>query len=621
VGVVLASRRPENSIGWVLLAIGVIAMAPMSSYAEYAFTSGAPGGAASLALDSWTWVPLIGLSGIFLLLLFPDGHLPSPRWRWFAWAVGVGMVVGSLGILFLSPNLENAGYPEVLNPLLIPALERAMSLIVLALATIPLGVLGAAVSLVLRYRRGDTVRRHQIRWLASAAVVVAVFYAVTMAATASTAGWAQTPGWMGLLQAIAVPLFGLLPISIGIAILKYRLFDIDIVIRKAVIATTIAAFFVAIYALIVGGVGALADNRSTLLSFVAAVVAAALFQPVLDRARRFADRVAYGKRATPYEVLTAFGDRLSDTYASDDVLPRTARILGEGVGADRAHVWLATEAGLHPVAEWTRDGVEGGAPDGFRAEVRHQGEVLGALSVAMPANDPIDPAKEKLVTDLATQAGLLLRNVRLVEDLKASRRRLVAAQDEERRKLERNIHDGAQQQLVALAVKARLARTLTGRDPSKAAEMLEQIETETQSALGDLRDLARGIYPPLLADKGLVAALEAQARKAPVPVEVRAEDVGRYPQDVEAAVYFSCLEALQNVAKYAEATGATIVLADEEGSLRFSVTDDGRGFDAFQTSYGTGLQGIADRLAAIDGTLAVTSSPGKGTTISGVVQG
>ncbi|MEP6476550.1 MAG: sensor histidine kinase, partial [Actinomycetota bacterium] len=191
------------------------------------------------------------------------------------------------------------------------------------------------------------------------------------------------------------------------------------------------------------------------------------------------------------------------------------------------------------------------------------------------------------------------------------------AQDEERRKLERNIHDGAQQQLVALSVKARLARQLTERDPPKAIEILEQIEAETGSALSDLRDLARGIYPPLLADKGLVAAVEAQARKSPVSVSMEAAGIARFPQEIEAAVYFSVLESLQNLAKYADASHATISLVERSGSLEFTVSDDGRGFDPGHVGYGTGLQGIADRLGALDGDLQVDSHPGGGTTVAG----
>jgi signal transduction histidine kinase len=241
-----------------------------------------------------------------------------------------------------------------------------------------------------------------------------------------------------------------------------------------------------------------------------------------------------------------------------------------------------------------------------------------------PAGERLSPAEEKLAADLASQAGLVMRNVRVteellarLEDLRASRQRLVAAQDEERRKLERNIHDGAQQQLVALAVKLRLARQLAGADTAKAAELLNQVEGEITEALEDLRDLARGIYPPLLADKGLPAALEAQARKSSLPVRVEADGIGRYAQDAEAAVYFCALEALQNAAKYSSASSAEVRLWEENGELVFSVTDDGVGFDSSRTSDGTGLQGMADRLAALGGRLEVRSEPGQGASITG----
>jgi signal transduction histidine kinase len=252
-------------------------------------------------------------------------------------------------------------------------------------------------------------------------------------------------------------------------------------------------------------------------------------------------------------------------------------------------------------------------------EVRHQGELLGALSVVMPSNDPMNPAKSKLIQDLAAQAGLVLRNVRLIEELRASRQRIVAAQDEERRKLERNIHDGAQQQLVALSVKLALVRAMARKDVDRADAMLGELQAEAKDAMENLRDLARGIYPPLLADQGLVAALDAQARKASIPVEIRANGIGRYTQDVEAAVYFCTLEALQNVAKYAGATSVSVRLSASNGQLAFSVTDDGVGFDPEATSRGAGLTNMTDRLAALGGVVEVESEPGRGTTVTGTV--
>ena len=246
----------------------------------------------------------------------------------------------------------------------------------------------------------------------------------------------------------------------------------------------------------------------------------------------------------------------------------------------------------------------------------HQGDLLGAISVRMPKAEPLRPAGEQLVADVASQAGLVLSNAGLIEDLRASRQRLVTAQDEARRRLERNIHDGAQQDLVALAIKLRLAATAVDDDPAEAKELIGELQTDTTATLENLRDLARGIYPPLLADLGLAAALNAQASKSPVPVTVEADGIGRFRQDTEAAVYFCCLEALQNIAKYAQATQARICLQAQNGTLSFTVSDDGTGYDARHTAMGSGQRNMADRLAALGGQLEVRSAPSQGTTIT-----
>jgi signal transduction histidine kinase len=235
----------------------------------------------------------------------------------------------------------------------------------------------------------------------------------------------------------------------------------------------------------------------------------------------------------------------------------------------------------------------------------------------MPKDEPLRPAGQQLVTDAASQAGLVLANAGLIEDLRASRQRMVTAQDEARRRLERNLHDGAQQDLVALSIKAQLADITIDEDPAQAKQILGEIKADAAGALENLRDLARGIYPPLLADLGLAAALSAQANKSPLPVTVEADGIGRFGQDTEAAVYFCCLEALQNTAKYAHATQARVCLQAQNGSLRFTVSDDGTGYDARHIPMGSGLRNMADRLAALGGRLEVQSVPTRGTTITG----
>jgi signal transduction histidine kinase len=416
------------------------------------------------------------------------------------------------------------------------------------------------------------------------------------------------------------------PVACAVAVLRYRLYDLDLVIKKAAVFTIVAVFLTAIY------VAALALAALSFMGSVAAVVLFVLtFNPVRRRARRVADRIVYGERATPFEVLSEFSERVGETYSIDEVLPRMTQLLAASTGATETRVWLRSGRELTPVAQWPADlpavgnlELAGddlpGAGEGVASyPVTHQGDLLGAITLRLPANDPMDAQKERLVTGLASQAGLALRNVRLVEDLRASRRRIVSAQDERAKRLERDIHDGAQQQLVALAVKLRLADSVVDRDTSAAHTLLGQLQAEAGDALENLRDLARGIYPPLLADQGLPAALAGQARKAAVPVSLDAQGVGRYPPEVEAAVYFCALEALNNVAKYAGASRVEVRLAQSNGRLAFEIRDDGAGFDAATVTHGTGVQGMVDRLEAIGGSLSVASEPGRGTTVSGQV--
>ncbi len=642
VGYVLASRRPESPLSWLMAGIGVALGLDvlLSSYGSYAIHGGIGGGtdlgAAALVIDSVMWVPIVALPATFLILLFPTGRLPSPRWRWFARILGAGFVLFFVAAIFYPGSLADSGYPNLQNPLGVQALRPILGFALVFVALTPIGIVASLVSLVQRYRRSNGVERLQLRWLVTAATVVGVLYGAVLPISL-VGGWsANTPGWLQVFQNVAIVSFALIPIAIGVSILRYRLFEIDVVVNRALLFAALAVFITAVYLAIVIGVGAVVGSRSnTVLSAVAAAVVALAFQPARRRAQRLADRLVYGKRATPYEVLSAFSERLGNVYANDELLPRMARALAEGTGAARADVWVRTGDAYRSDASWPADAEPAAAITSTEAEgsvtpssmiepVRHRGELLGALSIRKRPGETITVTEEKLVRDLATQAGLVMRNVTLteqlldhIEQLRASRQRLVAAQDEERRKLERNLHDGAQQQIVALTVKLRLLGQLVDRDAEQAKSMAVQLQADATEALGELRDLARGIYPPLLADKGLVAALGSQARKSLVPVAIEADGVGRYPREAEAAIYFSCLEALQNVAKYANATRVTLRLSDGDHWLTFDVTDDGVGFDVGQTSFGTGLQGIADRLSAVGGEVEVRSTPGAGTSVTG----
>jgi signal transduction histidine kinase len=630
IGLVIAARTPSNPIGW-LYATTVISMIVLIATNEYVIR-----GLTDLDLPWTGQVQLVSTlmivpaaaSFLLALLLFPTGHLPTRRWRVVGWAIAVGSALAVVGTALQQDVFQVATDLYEVNPAHVPALASWTWLGSAAAIVFMSGAVGAFAAVVVRFRRAQGDERQQLRWLAYAVCLVAVtFVPLVVAAGTRLAEVAWFPFITSLLFAV--------PAATAIALLRYRLYDLDLVIKKTVI------FALTVVLVMAGGIGVLLAISSPITDLapdetqavgLTGLAIGALIWPMWNLARRIGDRIVYGGRATPYEALTEFSERLSDAYATDDVLPRMAAVLGESTRAAEARVWLLVGGVFRPEAAWPASALDavairlpadgalpvfGGAD--VSVEVRHRGELLGALTATSHANDPIDTGRMELMRDLAAQAGIVLRNVRLIEELRASRQRLVAAQDEERRRLERNIHDGAQQQLVALGVKLRLADSLLERDAAKAHEMLAQLQTETQTAIDDLRDLARGIYPPLLADRGLEAALDAQARKSPTPVSVEADGVVRYDQDIEAAVYFSCLEALQNIAKYATASTASIQIAQRNGSLEFIVTDDGAGFDPMTVARGSGLQGMTDRIDAIGGNLTIESAPGAGTTVRGTV--
>ena len=632
-GGLLAARRPDSPMGWLMLMIalcsGGIGLADAyATAALFAHPGSLPGGDFVAWVGAWIWAPPLGLLATVLLLLFPDGRPLSSRWRLVVWTS-----VAAIATVLLSLAIGMWGVPGKVvlrgTPQLQPLYQATSEVGIVAAGAC---MVGGLFSLVLRYRRGTVDERQQLKWVVAGAFVLA------LDAVLSFDFVPLPPIVLQSYLAVSVAVF---PATIAIAILRYRLYDIDLVISRTLVYGSLAVFITAVYVGIVVGIGALVGSGgkpNLALSIVATAIVAVAFQPVRERLQKVANRLVYGKRATPYEVLSQFSERVAESYAAEEVLPRMARVLAEGTGAVRADVWLRAGQLLRPAASWPDStlatepaGMVGDSlprmPEADRVvEVRHQGEVLGALTVTKRQGESLTPVEEKLLDDLAHQAGLVLKNVGLtsellqrLEDLRASRQRLVAAQDEERRRLERNLHDGAQQNLVALKVKLGLAEALTEKDPARVRELVGELKVDADEALETLRDLARGIYPPLLADKGLAAALESQARKATVSVTVDADGVGRYRQDLEAAVYFCALEALQNVQKYAEATHAMVRLADAGGELRFEISDDGKGFDPGTARKGSGLTNMADRLDALGGGVDIDSTPGGGTRLVGRV--
>ncbi|HEX6399951.1 MAG TPA: histidine kinase [Actinomycetota bacterium] len=649
VGALVASRQPANPIGWLFLVFpaGLLVGILAEEYSIYTFRTD-PGGLPAGEWVAWVgrWTPISTVVLPLILLLFPTGTPPSQRWRWVPIVLLTGAGAAAIA-LALDPRQVTYGVDKgfrvrVDNPIGIEALEPVVGpLLEVAGPITLLAALACFVAMILRFRgaRGD--ERQQLRWLAfvgSIAVGLVILLFVLDVLGGRFGEATIEIGnilWPILVFTLAVGI----PVACGIAILKFHLYDLDVVIKKTVVFAVLAGAVALVYVIVVIVLGtAVTGDAGVSGTFFAAVALLSLvLQPLRSWARRLADRLVYGRRATPYEVLSRFTERLGDVSSADDVAPRMAQLITEGTGARSASVWLRVGSTLRLEAASPRveagEGSELTLSDGQLPEIpgatasipmTHRGELLGAIALDVPASDPLTPEQERLLAELATQAGLALRNVALTADLRRqleelgrSRKRLVTAQDEARRRIERNLHDGAQQQLVAIGVRLRLADQMIDRDPAKAHEMLAEVQTESQEAIDALRDLARGIYPPILADRGLVAALESQARKSHVPVEIHGEGLERFSQEAEAAAYFCVLEALQNVAKYAGASRAIVSLEQEGGWIRFAVSDDGAGFDPSTEARGSGLQNMEDRLAALGGDLTLDSSPGAGTTVIG----
>ncbi len=568
--------------------------------------------AIALHFRFWGVVPALWLPLTVGLLFFPDGRPPSPRWRW----------VGVFSIVAISvATVATASVHTPWSTLPVRSAEDSVAgtggaIIDIAFMLSSVGAVLSVASLVFRYWRSTGATRSQIRWIGLGGFV---FIATLIAGP-------QLEGVFGdtlVSDALGVLAFAALIVCWGVAITRYRLYDIDVVISKSVTYLGLAAAITALYAAVVVGpllvIGATDDGGpGLLLPIVATAFVALLFEPIRNRMQRWANRLVYGNRSSPHEVLSQVTARLSDAPGSagiDDL----ARLIADGTGADRAVVWMRSGESLRAEGRWSRDGLGSGMPlltedlvtDEFTeaVSVRHEEEELGALSISKPHNDPVTPADQELLADVAAGAALVLRNMRLNRDLearadevRASRRRLIAAQDAERHRLERDLHDGAQQQVVALKVKLGIAKTLAQREGAdEIATRILGLAGETQDAVDSLRAVAHGIYPPLLESEGLERALRTIERSSSIPIAINASGLGRYDRSVEETAFFCVVETLER-ARMSGAASARVHLASRNGHLLIEVGVSNRTTEVDLTA-------VADRLDAAGGTLTIDGTP------------
>jgi signal transduction histidine kinase len=642
-GAVIAVRRRRERLGLlVLIGSGVAGTASLAASALRAADHGTAVSDGLLSLARVVLplgVCLLPAVGMQLLLSLPDGSCRVSRVL-VRGAYVVGLVLG-LVLWTQRPSL----------PLWPVGVQAALA------AAIGFGGSNR------RYRRSSGAERQRLQWFGWAVVVAAELTLLTVALRL-LAGWPPRGTAIVAAATVAVPL------ALAVSSSARLLGRVDRLLAHTVSVVGLSGVVVTVYVVVVLGLGRTptsSERSLLLLSMLAAAIAAVLYLPARERLSQFSNRLVYGEREAPDEVLRTFGSRLSRAIPLDELLLQVAESLRKSMGLSSAEIWTGSGGQLERVvsvpdapharltlkpdeeAVVARAGVSGQAwvkvwlagllrgREDARVRVApttHSGHLLGLIVAVRPeAGDAFRPEDETVLAELARQVGLALHNVALdsalqasldevrrqAEELRASRARIVAASDAARRQIERNLHDGAQQHLVALAVNLRLVQQLAEADPATAKEMLAQLGHDVQDAVQELRSLAHGIYPPLLVDRGLAEALAAAAGRAALPTEVDAAGTGRYPQDVEAAVYFCCLEALQNAGKHAgESATAKVRVWEEAGGLLFEVSDDGAGFDpAARSTPGAGFVNMGDRVGAIGGSVGVESSPGKGTRISG----
>ena len=643
-GVALGVGRRQSRLGSIVLAGAVVGgvLCLAQSLVDKAAFDGSTDDVAAIALRlSLSLLPALTLH---FFVALPDGRLTTRGRRR---GVAAGYVISIAAAAALCIDLaETPAWP----------------IVVLWTAAFCASIPAAS----LRYRTAGAIDRRRIQWIGLGLMVSIEGILVTVVLDLLTE-WPNDPG------AVALAMTGLVPIAIIAGTLPRLVTHVDQLLTRIVALAGLTALILVIYVIVMLGLGRTprgSERSLLLLSMVGTAIVALLYLPARRWLNERANRLVYGARVAPDETLRTFGQRLTRSIPLDELLLQLAENLRSSMVLESAEVWTGHDgryeraAGVPhrqppPVAIGPKElpvvaraGVSGGTwldiwvpqlvgpteSSAMRvAPLAYAGMLLGFIVVTRkPDGEPFSETEDRVLTDLARQIALALHNAQLDtalqasldelqvrnQELQVSRARIVAAGDNERRKLERNLHDGAQQHLVALAVKLRLARDAVEDDPDDALAMIDEIKGDVQTAIAELRALAHGIFPPLLASGGLSGALPAAAGRAALPTTVEFDNVGRYGNDIEAAVYFCAVEALQNAGKHAgENATATVKLIESGGELRFEISDDGSGFEMVDgdIELGQGFVNMADRLGAFGGTIEVTSAPGTGTTINGMV--
>jgi signal transduction histidine kinase len=622
--VIVLRRQPGHGSGRALLAIGAISAlhtsiaafadqrlvaagirVPISDALDDGLTS------ADLPLDAsiplcvmnFLWIPLGVLAVTVLPLVFPDGKLPSARWR-------PVLVLSASGASVLMVILAIEAWPTSTDtihdtPAWISVFVAIGGLLILVAA------IASFVAVVRRWRSADGVGRRQFRPVTITGALLALV-AVTVYP------------WQAIWIPAMLVAINLLLVAYALTAARYRLHDLEPILGRAAVAAAVSLLVAGVYAAVVVGIGAFVGRRAEnrVLPIVAVALVVLLIEPTRRRVRRVVHRHLYRADTDRVDVLAQVTSRASDSGDTEDVIAEVTQLLVRSTGAQRAEAWLDIDGRAHLAAA---AGDTDEPQPVMTVAIAHRGERLGELRLHARAAPDLVPDALRVLQDVASALGLVVRNGQLamtlekqLRELRLSRQRLVEAHDRARRQLERDIHDGAQSRLIALRMRIGAARARVADDHDVVRD-LDALGAEVDATVRTLRDLARGLHPPILEQSGVTAALRNHLSELSLPVTVSSQHVGRYRPAVELAVYFACLEAIQNAVRHGDARTVRVEVNGDDRSLRFTVRDDGVGFNPATTPRGNGLANIDDRIGALGGVVCVLSTHGDGTVVHGEV--
>jgi two-component system, NarL family, sensor kinase len=625
VGALVASHHPRNLIGWIFCTIGFLSALNMLSasyvlYDQRIITGWSPIAAFLDWLSTWIWIPNALLPITFALLLFPNGKLLTKRWCPVAWAAGLGIAAYTLSTA-LYPTSVGSMWIMRFNPLGYARTEQITNaLMIVAAPLLLVGVVGSIASIVVRFRKATGMERAQLKWLTVAGLLVIVG---NILGSIPWLIWQDNPLTLELSIVVMDITLVNIVVATGVAILRYRLWDIHIFINRALVYGALTALVVALYVIIVGSLGAvLQSGGSLLVSLLGTGIVAISFQPLRERLQRNVNRLMYGERDDPYTVLGRLSQRLEVVVASKSVLPTIVETVADAFKLPYAAIALKESEKFTIAAEYTRSSAFAPQNDGDLETLPlvYHLETIGQLILAPRSpGESFSDADRQLLETIARQAGIAAYNVRLTQDLQRSRERLVTTREEERRRLRRDLHDGLGPVLAAMSFKLDAIHNLANWDAGTVQRMAAELKFQMQEALADIRRIAYDLRPPALDELGLVGALKEyiascnQVQGLHFTLEAP-ENTPPLPAAVEVAAYRIALEAMNNVSRHAGAHHCYVRLSLPD-DLCLEILDDGRGLPGTVRA-GVGLISMCERAEELGGQCIAEALPQGGTGIT-----